>query len=521
MHKNTKIVLLLAVLVAGNLLLWTSNTMARKNDAFEQIGLLYNIRRELVVSHVEEPDQDKMLRAAVEGMISSLGDPYTTYLFPEDIKQFDKSVRGTFSGIGAEVIIDETLNRVKIVSPLEESPAWKSGVLAGDIIYEIDGVDTEGLSITDAVDKLTGPVGTQVTILVRHKTGEKATITITRAVINVQTVKGFSRDKDHHWNYMLDEKNKVGYIRLSQFNENSGPAMKKALEELNAQGAKAVILDLRFDPGGLLPTAIEVADMFLPAGKKIVSIKGRVVPESANFATDEGTVFTGDVIVLANESSASASEIVTGALHDNGRAKFIGTRTFGKGSVQQVRPLASGEGALKITNAYYYLPNGEKIHRIKNATTWGVNPDPGFYVAMKPQEITDMLKIRRDGDILNDENGAENRKSITADWIRENLKDIQLAAGLQAAVGKITTGEWPKVGTDGTDEVRNITMLENLIRTRELLQERMDEVQKQIKKIEAGEKLDEKIDATTAANDKDDDKKVDEKKETPVTVPAE
>jgi carboxyl-terminal processing protease len=491
MPKNSKIVLLLAVLVAGNILLWTSNTMARRSDAFEQIGLLTALRRELVVSHVEEPDQDKMLKAAVRGMISSLDDPYTTYLFPEDIKQFDKHVGGTFSGIGAEVMIDETLNRVKVVSPLEESPAWKSGVVAGDIIYEIDGTDTEGLSISDAVDKLTGPVGTEVTILVRHKTGEKETIKITRAIINIQTVKGFTRDKDHHWNYMLDPTNKIGYIRLTQFNKNSGPDMKAALEELNEQGAKAVILDLRFDPGGLLPTAIEVADMFLPGGKKIVSVKGRVVPEDVTYSTDSGTVFNGEVVVLANESSASASEIVTGALHDNHRAKFVGTRTFGKGSVQQVRPLATGEGALKITNAYYYLPNGEKIHRVKDAKNWGVNPDPGFYVAMSPEQIKDMLKIRRDSDILNDENGSEIRKEISPKWITDNLKDLQLAAGLEAAIGKIKSGDWPKVGTEGTDEVRNAVLLENLIRTRELLQERMDEVEKEIKKIESGEKTEE------------------------------
>ncbi len=507
MPKNSKIVLLLAVLVAGNILLWTSNTMARRSDAFEQIGLLTALRRELVVSHVEEPDQEKMLKAAVRGMISSLDDPYTTYLFPEDIKQFDKHVGGSFSGIGAEVMIDETLNRVKIVSPLEESPAWKSGVLAGDIIYEIDGEDTEGLSITDAVDRLTGPVGTEVTIVVRHKTGEKETIKITRAIINIQTVKGFTRDKEHHWDYMLDPVNKIGYIRLTQFNKNSGPDMKAALEQLKDNGAKALILDLRFDPGGLLPTAIEVADMFLPGGKKIVSVKGRVVPEDVTYSTDAGTVFDGEVVVLANESSASASEIVTGALHDNHRAKFVGTRTFGKGSVQQVRPLATGEGALKITNAYYYLPNGEKIHRVKDAKNWGVNPDPGFYVAMSPEQIKDMLKIRRDSDILNDENGSEIRKEISPKWITDNLKDLQLAAGLEAAIGKIQTGDWPKVGTEGTEDVRNAILLENLIRTRELLKERMDEVQEQIKKIEAGEKIEEDVKpvASGAMKDKTED----------------
>ena len=516
MQKNSKIVLLLAVLVAGNMLLWTSNTLARRGDAFEQIGLLTALRRELVTSHVQEPDQGKMLKYAIKGMISALDDPYTTYLFPEDMKQFDKHVRGSFSGIGAEVMIDETLKRVKIVSPLEESPAWKAGVMAGDIIYEIDGKDTEGLSINDAVGLLTGPQGTQVTIVVRHKTGEKQTIEITRAKINIQTVKGFKRDKDHHWNYMLDEQNKIGYIRLTQFNEKSGPDMRIALNQLNAQGAKAVILDLRFDPGGLLPTAIEVADMFLPGGQKIVSVKGRVVPEVTEYSTDSGTAFTGEVVVLANESSASASEIVAGALHDNKRGKFIGTRTFGKGSVQQLRPLASGEGALKITNAYYYLPNGEKIHRVKGADTWGVNPDPGFYVAMKSSQIIDMLKIRREGDVLNAENGVEQSPEITPNWLRENLKDIQLAAGLEAVIGKLTSGQWPKVGSEGGDEIRAAILLENLIRTRELLQERMAEVEKEIKKVESGEIDDPEADKTADASAEIEK----QTKEEAVTVPA-
>lgn len=520
MLKNSKIVLLLAVLVAGNLLLLTSNTKARRSDAFEQIGLLTALRRELVTSHVEEPDQEKMLKAAVKGMIRSLGDPYTTYLFPEDMKQFDKHVRGSFFGIGAEVMIDEDLNRVKIVSPLEESPAWKAGVMAGDIIYKIDDEDTEGLSINDAVERLTGPKGTLVTILVRHKTGDEETIEITRARINIQTVKGFRRDKDHSWNFMLDDTNKVGYIRLTQFNENSSDDMREALASLNAKGAKALILDLRFDPGGLLPTAIDVADMFLPAGKRIVSVKGRVVPESIEYSTNAKTAFKGEVVVLANESSASASEIVTGALHDNKRAKFIGTRTFGKGSVQQIRPMATGDGALKITNAYYYLPNGEKIHRIKDAKNWGVNPDPGFYVGMKPKEITDMLKIRRDGDVLNNENGEKANKIITPDWINENLKDIQLAAGLKAAIGKLTTGDWPKVGTEGTDEVRNAIRLENLIRTRQLLQERMTEVKEEIAKIESGETDDKDEDKTVADKSADATTESENKVEDAVAVPA-
>ncbi len=484
MRKKSQIILLLTTLMAANLLLWTSSTLARRNDAFSQIGLLMALRRELVTSHVEKPDAEKMIRAAIRGMISSLDDPYTTFLFPDDMKQFDKHVRGSFSGIGAEVMIDDVLNRVKIISPLEESPAWKAGVLAGDVILAIDGEDTEGMKITEAVSRLTGPRGTEVVILVRHKTGDEETITITRAQINIQTVKGFTRDKDHHWNFMLDEVKGIGYIRLTQFNDKTSADLRQALKWLNDHQAKALILDLRFNPGGLLSSAIEVSDMFLTKDQTIVSVRGRSVENQSEHATDEATIFTKPMVVIANEASASASEIVTGALHDNHRAKFIGTRTFGKGSVQQVRMLESDQGALKITNAYYYLPNGEKIHRIKDAKEWGVNPDEGFYVPMHAKQLREMLKIRRDGDVLQNDNGKNTIQTISPQWIDENLKDNQLSSALTSLTAKLDTDEWIKVGEDGAEAIRTAIARENLLRHRGLLQERIAQVDKELAQLD-------------------------------------
>jgi len=475
--------MILVLLLIANVLFWAPHSLARRASTFEQLGLLVDLRHELVEGYVKEPDQKKLVEAAVRGMIESLEDPYTTYLSPEDLAQFDKHVRGSFSGIGAEVMIDDQLNRLKIVTPLEDSPAWNSGVMAGDIVLEIDGVDTEGMKISDCVDRLTGPEGTKVVILVRHESGEQVEITVTRARINIQTVRGFRRDTEHHWDWMIDRPNKIGYVRLTQFTERTAGDLEAAIKSLNEEGAKALILDVRSNPGGLLDSAIAISDMFLPGGKVVVSVKGRKVREQIERSTDTGTLFKGEVVVLINEASASASEIVSGALKDNGRAHVVGTRTFGKGSVQQLRQLEDDQGALKMTNAYYYIPSGRKIHRIKDSETWGVDPHEGSYVGMTPNQIRDMIKIRREGDILRPD-GDQDQKPITVEMIKEELKDLQLAAALTAAHGKLKTGEWSNVGSDGIKEQVLLSRRANLLRQRDLIKDRLKEIAEEVQKID-------------------------------------
>lgn len=477
--------LALTGLVLANVMIWAQRSEAWRNGALGQLALITDVRHEIVQEFVEEPDQDKLVDAAVKGMIESLNDPYTAYLSPDDLKNFDRQVRGSFSGIGAEIALDDD-GRLQIVSPLEGSPAWEAGVLAGDLVIEIDGKSTKDITILQAVDRLTGPEGTQVTIKVRHPSGDEETLKITRARINIQTIRGFRRDADQHWDYLLDPENKIAYVRLTSFGGNTTEDLRKTLEELKKSDVAGLIVDVRFNGGGLLTAAQQISDMFLPGGKRIVSVKGRRVDENVTLSTDDATMTDVPMVILANETSASASEILTGALSDNGRAKFIGTRTFGKGSVQQIKMFEGGQGAIKITNAYYYLPNGRNIHKREGKETWGVDPEEGFYVPMSLEQTREMLKLRRQGEIVRLREG-EARQPMTPKWIKETLKDPQLAAGLEAMVGKLKTGDWPKVGQSAVEELAKLSKRDNLIRQRDLLNERLTQVQAELAKLGFGE----------------------------------
>ncbi len=288
-------------------------TWARSADAFDEIDLFVTLRHDLLREYVEEPDSQDLVEGGVKGMIEALNDPYTAYMTAEEFEDFNKHVSGSFSGIGAEVQIDAVEKRLQIVSPLEDSPAWNQGVQSGDIVMTIDGEDTFEMSIIDAVKKLTGEEGTDVTITVRHEGGETEEITITRARIKVDSVKGFAPEAEGLDRYWIDRENKVAYMRLTQFNENSVGEVGDTLRELSEAGLKGLVFDMRFNPGGLLDAADAISDMFLPAGETIVSVKGRAVREKVFTSTDDTIVPEGvAVVVLANEASASAAEIVAG-----------------------------------------------------------------------------------------------------------------------------------------------------------------------------------------------------------------
>jgi carboxyl-terminal processing protease len=481
MTKRTSRVAFAATTVAALLLLVPAITWAKKANVFSQIELLVDIRHEIVSEYVEEPDQTKMAENAVKGMVEALNDPYTIYLPPQEVQGFEKQIRGTFFGIGAEVDVHD--NRLRIVSPLEGSPAWKAGVMAGDTVLEIDGVTTLGMKINDAIGKLTGPEGTQVKLKVRHESGEEALLTITRAKINVQTVKGLRRAGDLHWDFMLDHTNKIGYVRITQFTETTADDLREAMKQLVGKDVKALILDVRFDPGGLLEAAAEIADLYLKQGQRIVSIKGRRVPERVMEArTDNSPLEEIPLVIIANESSASASEILTGALSDNNRAQFIGTRTFGKGSVQQVKMLEGGEGAIKITNAYYYLPNGRNIHRRETSEVWGVDPQDGFYVPMSNEQVKQMIDKRRSGDVLRA--NAATQPAVTPEYIETELADLQLAAAVRAAIGKLQTGQWPKVGKGNVGEIVKLAEKQKLVKRKEAIEKALADVNKTLARLD-------------------------------------
>lgn len=475
--KCFALVLLLSPLTFG-----ASAAPTTRSSVYKQLDLLVDIRHEIVSQYVEEPDQPKMVQSAVRAMVESLNDPYTIYISPEELAPFDKQIRGTFSGIGAEVDIFE--NRLRIISPLDESPAWKAGVMAGDIVLEIDGVSTLNLKINEAIQKLMGPEGAPVKLKLHHTTGEEKEVTINRARINVQTVKGIRRKADSHWDFMLDPANKIGYIRLTQFTEKSIEDFRAALKALEEQGVKGLILDLRFDPGGLLEAAVAISDVFLEKGQRIVSVKGRVVPERITYATDGPKFPNVPLVVIANESSASASEVVTGALSDNNRALFVGTRTFGKGSVQQVMALDNDEGAIKITNAYYYLPNGRNIHQREGSEVWGVDPSEGCYVPMSSEQIRKMIELRRDADVLRNGAAKVEPGSITPDAIEKDMADPQLAAAVRAVLGKQSTGTWPKVGQSNAAMLAKATKRDTLSRQRDQLKQRLTEIEASLAKLD-------------------------------------
>ena len=476
---NQRLAANLSLVAAMAVLLVTfKSTWARPASAIDQIKALVDLRYELATEYVEEPDAQKLLEGAINGMVSSLDDPYTQFLNPEDLKGFTESIDSEFTGIGAEVEIEN--NRLHIVTPLEDSPAFKAGVMAGDTVLTIDGTDTLNLPISDAIKLLKGPAKTDVKITVRHRSGDENEIVITRDRIEVKTVRGFKRNEDLSHDFWLDAENKIGYVRLTQFSQPSIEEITEAFAGLQEGGVRGLVLDLRYNPGGLLDAAVKLSNMFLEDGQTIVSVRGRTVRETVYKA--DGSKAMGDLplVVLANPYSASASEIVTGALSDNDRALFVGERTFGKGSVQQVKLLEDGQGALKITNAYYYLPSGRNIHRRTHKDNWGVDPSDGAYIPLTFDQRREMADVRRDV-----ANGVgPTTENVTPAWLTDDFKDPQLAAALTALLGKLDSGDWPTVGESGAEALAKSAERDNLNQQREALEEALAEVDEKINALD-------------------------------------
>lgn len=361
-------------------------------DTFEQIDRNY----------VKEVDRKELMQAAIQGMLTEL-DPYSSYIPPADLADFTQGIEQEFGGIGIQVQIDPETRRLTVVTPLPGTPAYRAGVLSGDVIMEVEGESTEGFTVEDAVKKLKGKPGEEVTIGVLHKGSESVEqIKLVREVIQVATVLGDRYKDDGTWDFMLDDENKIGYVRLTHFSRRTGEELREALEQLQTEGMKGLILDLRFNPGGLLSEAVEVCDLFLEKGT-IVSTKGRNVPERSWEAHQPGTYSGFPIAVIVNRFSASASEIVSACLQDNERAVVVGERSWGKGSVQNVIDIGSGSSALKLTTASYLRPNGHNIHRFsdsKDEDEWGVKPSEGLAVRFSDEEMRDYLIGRRQRDVI-------------------------------------------------------------------------------------------------------------------------
>ncbi|TVL99999.1 MAG: peptidase S41 [Candidatus Brocadia sp. WS118] len=329
-----------------------------KKSVYEEFEEFIRIVKELQDKYVEEIKLNTILTNAYRGMLSGL-DPYSQYFSSEELEDLKIETEGEFEGLGIEVIIKEGL--LIVITPLLDSPAFKAGILVGDRIIKIDGESTENMTIREAVKKLRGKLGTKITLTVVHE-GDTAPvdITIERAKIYVNSIRGAR---------IVDDEYKIGYLAVSNFQENTIKDMDIAVQDLFKNGMKSMILDLRFNPGGLLNVAVDMADKFLEKGI-IVSTQGKDKTQNYVYqAHKKGTYPNFPLVVLVNNGSASASEIVAGAFKDHKRGLLLGIKTFGKGSVQSLIPVGSGKAALKLTTARYYTPSGVCIH------DKGIEPD--------------------------------------------------------------------------------------------------------------------------------------------------
>ena len=342
------------------------------SEIYEKIDLFSEVLDKVNKDYVDEVDQNAVMDAAINGVLQSL-DPYSSYMSPQMLSEMQTETSGKFGGLGIEVGMEAGV--VKVISPIDNSPASKVGIKAGDYIVKINDTQVQGKSLTEAVELMRGPVGTDIEITVR-RVGEKKAIVfnITREIIKITSVRSKVIDGD------------IGYIRLTSFNENSSDQFKEKIKDLKKnKDINSYILDLRNNPGGLLSQAIKITDFFLDSGE-IVSTKGRKKTESRKWYANKGDVIEGDtLVVLINYGSASVSEIVAGALKDHKRAILVGENSYGKGSVQSIIPLKNN-GAIRLTISKYYLPSGKSISEI------GVSPD------IKVEEKSENFKMNSEND---------------------------------------------------------------------------------------------------------------------------
>ena len=354
-----------------------SSAKAAAADSYRQLNLFGDVFERVRADYVEKPEDSKLVESAINGMLAGL-DPHSSYMDPKSFRDMQVQTRGEFGGLGIEVTMEDGL--VKVVAPIDDTPAAKAGVMANDIITHLDDEAVQGLTLNQAVDKMRGPVNTKIKLKIMRKGVDKPIeVTIVRDVIRVKSVRSHSEGDD------------VGYIRITQFNEQTTDGLKKAISDLTTQlgteKIKGFVIDMRNNPGGLLDWAISVSNAFLEKGE-IVSTRGRNAEETQRFNAHArpGDLTNGKpLIVLINGGSASAAEIVAGALQDHKRATLIGTRSFGKSSVQTIIPLGSGNGALRLTTARYYTPSGHCIQ------AKGITPDIEVL-----QDVPEDLKSRID-----------------------------------------------------------------------------------------------------------------------------
>ena len=387
-----------------------TTSLKNKPDTYQLLELFGNVFERVRNDYVEEISDEDLIEAAIEGMLGHL-DPHSNFLNRKKFKEMKVQTRGEFGGLGIEVTLDQDTDMIKIVSPIDDTPAFRAGLKAGDLISHIDGTPVRGLSLSQAVEKMRGRVNTDIKITIRRNTKKPFDVKITRARIRIQSVRSRAEGK-------------VGYIRITNFTEQTTRGIKNAVKKLKrtiGANIKGYVLDLRNNPGGLLDQAVSVSDVFLNQGE-IVSTRGRDIKSAQRFQAKDGDDTGGSpLVVLINGGSASASEIVAGALQDHRRAIILGTKSFGKGSVQTIIPLGQN-GAIKMTTQRYYTPSGQSIQ------AKGISPD--IIVQQAKPAIINRPNIRSEASLRNSlRNESEGEKKNKNEKDRQKSEDKKSLEG--------------------------------------------------------------------------------------------
>jgi C-terminal peptidase prc len=405
--------------------------------------LLINARQTL--GQREDLDKHKDVDIALQRMLSHL-DPYTTYVDREQLARFTQDIQQAFTGIGIQIRKDSATDQLLVVTPIKGSPAYKKGLLTGDIITKItrevdsegksldpaEVIDTKGLPLNDAVKKILGTAGTKVHLTVQREGFSKPLeFDITRGRVEVDTVLGYKRNADDEWNYVIDPVRKIGYVRLTSFSRHTARDLQRVMNDLMRQGIHGMILDLRFNPGGLLDSAVKISDLFVDDGL-IVSIRPRVGTPTKFNGVHEGSLLDFPMVCMVNGFSASGSEIVSAALQDHKRALIVGERSYGKGSVQNIQDFHDGQ--IKLTTASFWRPSGKNLN--KSSTTgkeedeWGVSPDKA--VKLNQKELKDLEEALHDSEIIP-------RRDLVSKEAKSEFKDRQLEEALTYLRDQIKT----------------------------------------------------------------------------------
>jgi carboxyl-terminal processing protease len=420
-------------LIVGAQIYLTSAQAAEKNNLYQQMDLFVRVLEKVRQEYVDgdKVSYQDLIYGALKGMLNTL-DPHSEFMEPAKYEELRNETEGGYGGVGLVIGLKE--NTLTVIAPMEDSPAFKAGILAGDKIIRIEGKSTERLGPTEAAKRLKGEPGTPITITIsRSSLPQPKEVTLTRAVIKVDTVK----DIDGHRSFPLGD-SKIGYVRITQFGEQTGADLEEALKKLKKEGMEGLILDLRNNPGGLLDQAVRVCELFVRHNELIVSTEGRTPQSDAKYVSHGHDQFPDlQIVVLVNGGSASASEIVAGCLQDRKRALIMGEQTFGKGSVQSIMPLADNS-ALRLTTAKYYTPSHRVIHER------GITPDSIIPMSIDDQEALDLKRVPGALESLD----SERRERVLS------VHDVQLERATDVLKGMVLVRDRTQVARRGDLETR-------------------------------------------------------------------